>query len=103
MAIVPSKQIGATTATEPFITNVPILLAATEYSHVLNDAVKQVIIRCRESATIQYCFVALQSNSVFMTLPKHNTMGLDLIKFTGKTLYFRSDVGSVVLEVLELI
>jgi len=103
MAIVPSKQVGSSTATEPLITNVSIPLANTEYSHVLNTAVKQIIIRCRESATVKYCFTALESNTVYMTLPRNTTVGLDAIKFTGKVLYFRSDASSVTLEVLELI
>jgi len=103
MAIVPSKQVGSNTATEPLVTNVTVPLANTEYSHALNDAVKQIIMRCRGSATIKYCFVSGESGSNYMTLPRNNTMGLDAIKFTGKVIYFQSDVASVVVEILELI
>jgi len=103
MPIVPSKQVGSNTATEPLITNYSIASANTEYSHVLNDGVKQIIMRCRESARIQYCFVYGESNSNYMTIRKNCVVGIDKIKFTGKTIYFQSGSAPVTLEILELI
>jgi len=103
MPVVPSKQVGANTATEPLISNLVMPLADTEYSHVLNDAVKQVLIRCRNSAKIQLSFEVGESDITYLTIPKGVTLNLENIKFHGKVIYVRSNVASIVLEILELI
>lgn len=83
------------------ITNLPVILANTEYSLVLQTELKAIRIKCRDIATLQYCFVSGQSNLNYWTVPKGCSDEMININFTGKTLYIRSSKASTIIEVVE--
>lgn len=83
------------------ITNLDILTINTEYSHSLTSDLKQLIIRNRIGATIQYSFVSGESSTNYSSIPSGCTLTLKDLKFSGKTVYIQSNKLSVV-EIIEL-
>ena len=90
-------------ATDPLISNVPMVLAATEYSHTLQDETKIVILQSRlPNAKLQYSFVSGETNTKFKTIRFGNDERLSSLLFDSKTIYVRSSKPNNVLEVLEI-
>ena len=101
---IPSADLNVTLAasTTPKITNLLLTNSDTEYSHALTTNLKQCIIRSRQFAKLQVCFVSAESGSKYITIPKGTSLSLNDLDFTGKTLYLQSDTSSVTVEILEL-
>jgi hypothetical protein len=91
-----------TNANAEKITPLTITLSNTEYSHVLQDNLTQLRIKCRSNATLQYAFKNGESATNFWTIPRGCVDNIDGLSFSGKTLYIQSDKTSVIVEIMEL-
>ena len=82
------------------VTNITIPSINTEVSHSLTTEIKTLIIRCREVAELKISFEVGESGTKFFTVPKANSLKLDDLNLTGKTLYLQSPSLATV-EILE--
>ena len=101
----PSFKPGQTTilgAATSLITNLPLILAETEYSHALQANLKQLLVKARGNATLKITFVATESGTKYFTISRGNTLTLDGLSFASETLYIRSTAAGEVAEILEL-
>lgn len=97
-AFVPKVGVGATVTK---ITNLAIATAATEVSHALNDNLRAVIIKSRNTAKLQVAFTATESGTKFVTIHKGTALCLNDLELDSETLYIQSDIATTV-EILEL-
>lgn len=88
-------------SSSPKIYNVICTLANTEYSQVLSDGVKKLIVRTRGNGSLQVCFESGNSNVEFITIPCGATYSEDNLNLSGVTLYFQTNVASEIVEILE--
>lgn len=90
------------TASNPTIYNVNLVLAGNEYSQVLNNAVKKLLIRVRTGdATLRLAFVSGNTNTVYVTVPRGTNYFEENLDLSGVTIYLQSDVSARVAEILE--
>lgn len=92
----PVAQIQASAL--PLVTNIPVL-ANTEYSHTLAGNTKQFLIKARTAAKLQVSFIALDTNTIFFTLPSNTSYSQDQLSTSG-SIYFRSNKATDI-EILE--
>lgn len=87
--------------TELTVVNKPILLANTEYSVAVPQNTKKFEFKNRKDAKVQYCFIAGETNTNFMTLSPGSSKQIDgLGLIVGKTIYFRATKDDQVMEIL---
>ena len=100
----PPSNVSVQGATEPLITKFDVLLADTEYPHVLQTNVKEIRIRCRGIADLRIAFVLGDTGDTkpYWTIPKGTSENINNITFSGKTLYLRSNRASMIVEIMEL-
>lgn len=91
---------GAVGANAMKITNLPLSIADTEYSHSLEDNLKQVLITNRMNANIKLAFIVNESGSNYFTIPKGCTLSMTDLDLDGKILYMQANTSSVV-EIME--
>ena len=72
-----------------------ITVATVESSQLLSAGTKQFIIRARGNSEIKYAWVATETTSNFITVPKGTTRAIENLDFTG-TIYFQTNVADVV-------
>lgn len=84
------------------ITNLSVPLAATEVSHSLQSGLNSVIIRSRNRAELQIAFVATESGTNYITIPRGTSLSLESLEFSGETLYVQSSAAGNTVEILEL-
>lgn len=84
------------------ITNLSMPLANTEYSLLLTNNLKQLIIVSRSMARLQIAFTSTESGTKFITIPKGTSLSLFDLDLTGKTLYIQGDVPTSTVEIMEL-
>jgi hypothetical protein len=89
------------TATTPTIYNVSIPLANTEYSQVLNDAVKKLLIRARNKAQLKFSFVSGNTNSLYITIEPGAVFFEENLDLSNATLYIQGSTAGNVVEILE--
>ena len=94
-----TSVVGATTST---ITNKSLPIANTEYSHILQADLKQIIIKVRGLADLKFTLVSGESSTKYFTIPKGNSLSLDNLSIASGTLYLQSPTASVTIEILEL-
>lgn len=82
------------------ITNLSITLANTEFNHTLQNNLKKLEIHDRTNAKVQFCFVASQSSSTYVTINKGCNYSQDGLDLSGKTIYLQADKITVV-EIIE--
>lgn len=105
-AITPSGSGGANStttvvgATNPLVVNVAMPTAATEYSWTVPDGAKQFLIKGRILDEIQFSYMAGQSGTLYITIPRGCHYEESDVSTTSKTLYLQSAQGGQVLEVL---
>ena len=97
------RPLGATLggATNVTITNLVATTAGQEYSHTMQTGCRGFMIRCRQMADLQIAFVTGESLTKYITIPRGATFSLDLISFTGKTLYVTASKDGATIEILE--
>lgn len=83
------------------ITNLNVTSADTEFSHALTTNLRQLMVRSRVGADIQYCFVTGETNTKYMTISKGSVLELIDLDFSSKTLYLQADKTGIV-EIQEL-
>lgn len=98
----PTLNVDIANATETKITNLPMPIANTEYLHDLVDGLKQLRIRCRGIADMQYSFVIGESSTKYFSIYKGTCDNLIDLDFTSKTLYIQSNKNSMIAEIMEL-
>lgn len=84
------------------ITHLTLITANTEYSHSLQDGLKQLRIKCKSFANLQYAFVAGESATKYWTIPVGCTDNITDLKFISMMLYVQSNKNSVIVEIMEL-
>lgn len=82
------------------IYNVSVPLANTEVSQSLNSGTKKFTIRVRGSSTLKLAFTALDSGSLYLTVPRGASYSEEGVNFTG-SLYFQTDQPSQTVEIVE--
>jgi len=88
-------------ATTPDIYNLSMPLANTEYSQVLSDGTKQLLIRMRDSAEARISFVVGGTLIKYVTI-KENCVYADInLDLVGVTIYLQSSAASQVAEIRE--
>jgi hypothetical protein len=75
--------------------------ANTEFSQALTSGAKQLMIRCREGAKIQFSFVSGESSSKFITIPKNASYKVTGVDLQSYTLYMQANQASVTIEIEE--
>ena len=95
----PQLTTGAKT---PKITNLVFPTSGTEENLSLQTGLRQLIIRSRGTAKLQFSFVSGESSTKFMTVPKNATFCMDALEFSGKILYIQADADGGIAEILEL-
>lgn len=86
-------------ATTPNIYNVTTTLADTEYSQLLPDETKQLLIRARTNATVKFAFTSGNSGTVYTTIPAGASFSIEGVSLTGITVYFQSNVAGTIVEI----
>ncbi|MBT9170379.1 MAG: hypothetical protein DDT18_00720 [Actinobacteria bacterium] len=88
-------------ATSPTIFNVSMPLAGVEYSQALPARTKRFIFKLRAANDCRFCFRALESGTLFVTLPAGASYSEDNIESaTPITLYFQSAAAAQVAEII---
>lgn len=88
-------------ATSPVVAQVAMASAATEYSYVLPAGCRQFQLKLQSGATLQVAYVAGQSGTNYLTVPRYCFYAESDLLLTGTlTVYFQSPTGSQVLEIL---
>lgn len=94
-------DLAITGATNSKITNLSIPTANTEVAHILQADLKQLIIKCRDSADVKCSFVLGESGSKYVTIFRGCVFHLSDLTFNS-TVYLQSTKGSLTVEILEL-
>lgn len=92
-----------TAAKSVYITNAIATLAATEYSHVLQNNLKQLTVKARGNSKLQVAFVSGDSSLQYVSIPKGAALNLDAMDLSGTTLYYQASTALEVIEILELV
>ena len=88
-------------AENPKITNLNVTSTGSQFSHTLVNALKQLMIKSRVGANIQFCWTAGETNTKYVTINKNTVLELQDLSFTGKVLYLQADKVGIV-EIHEL-
>lgn len=93
-----------TSDTTPTISNPTLTTAGVEQSIVLQNGLKQLIVRTQSpvNAKLQYAFTSGESGTNFMTIPAGASLSLKDTNFNSKTLYIQSNKNNTVVEILQL-
>jgi hypothetical protein len=75
--------------------------AGTEFSVVLDSGTKKFLIRSRTGATIRLSFVATETDTNYITIPKGANFSEDSVDFNSSTLYLQVDASAVTIEILQ--
>jgi len=85
----------------PTILNKTLTLADTEYSQVIPDDSKKLVIKSRLFGNLKIAFVENESGTNYLTIPAGSTgYALDAVHLKDLTLYAQSDVAGDVCEIL---
>lgn len=76
--------------------------ANTETSLALTADLKQLTIRSRTTAKLQFSFTATESGTNYITIRPGTVWRMDQISFASSTLYIQSNKASNVVEIMEL-
>jgi hypothetical protein len=84
--------------------NKTIPLAATEVSEAIGTSTKQLLIRARSprNAQLQFAFVATESSTKFITIPKGNSFNIESVNINSTILYLQSDQPNTIVEILQI-
>jgi len=92
---------NSSVAGAPYVVNIPMPLANTEYNYPLLANTKQIMFKSRNNSLLKFTFAAGQSGTTFITVPEGSTYTLEGIdQTTSITLYFQSPNVSETLEII---
>lgn len=83
----------------PLIVNAP-LLANTEAVITFSTGARQILIKARNNAKLQFCFTSGQSSLNFITLFPFTCYSENNLNLISRTMFIQSDINTT-LEVLE--
>lgn len=86
---------------EPFIYNLSMPLAGTEYSQALSSGTKKLMIRMRTKARAQIAFAMGASGTLFFTIEPGCVYSEENLDLEGATIYIQSTAASQIAEILE--
>jgi len=95
-------QLAGAVGQYPETINIDLTLADTEYSQAL-AGVKKITAQCRTAKVVRFAYVTgkvATPTAPYMTLKAGAVLWEDDISLNGKTIYFASPDGSVVVELL---
>lgn len=95
-----SLNVTISASTDVEITNYSVALADTEYSHTLQDNLKQILIKNRNAARTKIAFVLGESLTKYMTILPGTVLTVSDLDFSSKVLYFNCSVPCT-LEIIE--
>jgi hypothetical protein len=85
---------------KPTIYNVTMTSANTEYSKLLPDGARKVLLHERAGGSaVKYAFVSGESGSVYMTIPAASSKYLEASEIGGRTIYFQCPDAGKILEI----
>lgn len=89
-------------AVTPFIINVAMLLAGTEYTAALPASAVRFTIRLQDPANIQLAYAAGTSGTTFLKINRNCIYGESELSLTpaGLNLYFQADKPSQIAEIV---
>lgn len=90
---------GVEAETVPFIANVAMPTAGTEYSYNIPDNTKSLKIRAREASSLRIAYTAGGTSTTYFTLSRGATYEISNINSVGNTIYIQSDKDNQVLEI----
>jgi len=76
------------------------IVGIAEASHTLQANVKQLIVRARQFATLTIAFESGATS--YIELRPATVLTLEKLNLTGTTLYLKSSLDSVIIEIIEL-
>jgi hypothetical protein len=85
--------------TTPFIANLSMPLANTEYSYAIPANTTILKFRSRESGRVRFAYISGGTSSTFFTLSMGATYEVQNINSVGNTLYFQSNKTGEVIEI----
>lgn len=98
-----SGDVGIIGATSSKITNLVMdATPGTESSLALTADLKQLTIRSRTRAKLQFTFVSGESGTKYITISPGTVWHIDQISFASSTLYIQSSKASNTVEIMEL-
>jgi hypothetical protein len=83
----------------PFIANLSMPVANTEYSYAIPANTTSLKFRSRESGKVKFAYNSGGTGSIFFTLSMGTTYEVNNINSVGNTLYFRSNKVGEVMEI----
>jgi len=83
----------------PLVVNAP-LLANTEATITFSANARQILIKARNAAKLQFCFVSGQSASNFITISPLTCYSEIMLNLVSRTMFIQSNINTT-LEVLE--
>lgn len=84
---------------KPTIYNLVLTTAGTEYSQTIPEMSSKVMARARQATDLQVAFTALQSGTIYFTVPAGQTYWDDGVS-SSSTFYFQSGANGTVVEIL---
>ena len=96
------KPIIGTGALDKLIHNITLVDAGTEYSQLLANKTKGLIIRSRSLNEVKIAFVSGETVTNYITLKAGAVFSVDNIEWENSTVYLSSDSSGVVVELLQL-
>lgn len=84
----------------PTITNLSAPTADTEVSLAIPDGTRKMTVRVRGTANAQFAFVATESGTKYITIPRGSNYSEDGLNTSSLTLYIQTDSASQIIEVL---
>ena len=86
---------------DPLIFNVPAALANTEYSQVIPDNTKAILVRVRDGLGIlKVAFISGDSGINYLTVGLGNNLSISGVDLISKTLYFQTNKPGKIIEIL---
>lgn len=86
-------------STAPYVYNVTMTDADTEYSQAMPSQVKKFCIKCRGEYDMKLCFTAEGSGTTYITIPSGQCYWDDMIRDASLTLYFQCATAAQVAEI----
>ena len=88
-------------AATPTIYNISMPLAGNEYSQLLSNGTKKILVRMRNRAKLRIAFVSGDTFTLWVTVEPGAVYFEENLDLNGATIYLQSQEASQVAEILE--
>jgi len=96
----PVGELKASTAPKNYTIISPVL-ANTEFSQLLTDGTKQLIIRTKGDGVLQIAWVATESGTNSLTIKKNAVYSKDGLNLVGRTIYMQVNTSLEIIQIEE--